>query len=121
MCCGLLDNYEPVPHANHLDEDARWITLHILGRGVAIEEGLLVRYELLYEGKIQEVFFTDRVYAKYSESPVMMKQIAKTGLEMLCKPFRTDNEYLKRRLIREYNILVVQDRYGITFMDKSDW
>ena len=121
MSCGLLDQYEPFPNANHLDDDARWITLHVHGRAVAIEEGLLVPYEFLYNGKVVEVCFTDRLYAKYGASPVIMKRIVETGLDLLSESHRKDTVNLRRRVIREDDILVVQDRYGITFMELEDW
>ena len=121
MSCGLLDQYKPFPNANHLDADARWITLHVSGRAVAIEEGLLVPYEFLHEGEVVEVCFTDRLYAEYGGSPVAMKPIAETGFKTLSKPHRDDTVYLRRRVIREADILVIQDRYGITFMELEDW
>lgn len=121
MSCGMMDNYEPIPNANHLDEEARWVTLHVHGREVSIEEGLLVPCKVRWNGELREVCFTDRLHAKYGQSPVVLEALAKTGLDMLLTRRRDDSAYLRRRVMRKDNILVVQDREGIIFMEQSDW
>ncbi len=120
MSCGMFDEYVENPSATKFNGEAQWVTIWVYERQTAIAEGLLIPYQFRSEGQVIEVCFTKRLYAKSGRSPRTMKQIAKTGLNMLCEPQQEDTEYLKRRTVREGKIFLVQDKSGITFMETAD-
>jgi len=115
----MFDEYVENQEATECNSEPRWVTIWVYERQTAIAEGLLIPYQFRSEGQGIEVCFTKYLYAKSGRSPRTMKQIAKTGLNMLCEPQQEDTEYLKRRTVREGKIWVVQDKSGITFMETA--
>ena len=101
--------------------DARWVTLFVHGRETAISEGLLVPFQVPFGGEMTEVCFIDQLVVKYNGSEEILEPLAQEGLRLLCKPDSEDDGYYRRRLMTDEDILVVQDRYGITLMEPSDW
>lgn len=67
-----------------------------------------------------EVCFNDRLYAKYGDSPPTLQQIFDNGFNMLSKPHKSDDVCYRRWRVQS-DVLIVQDRYGIMFIEPSDW
>ena len=101
--------------------DARWVTLFVHGRETAISEGLLVPLQVPFGGEMVEVCFTDKLVVKYNGSEEVLESLAQEGLRLLTKPRPEDTDDLRRRLMAHEQIMVVQDPYGITLMEPSDW
>ena len=73
-----------------------------------------------FNGEMVEVCFNDRLYAKYGDSPPTLQQIFDNGFNMLSKPHKSDDVCYRRRRVQS-DVLIVQDRYGIMFIEPSDW
>ena len=104
-----------------LNADARWTTLFVHGREVAIEEGILVPLHVPFGRDTVEVCFTDKLCVKYNGSQEVLEPLAQEGLRLLSKPQPEDTDDLRRRLMAREDILVVQDRDGISLMTPDDW
>ena len=110
----------PNPSPAPLDDEARWVTIHVFSRKDAIHEGVLVPIAVDFEGEKHRVCFTDTLYAKLKAHPQMLRCVVQTGFEKLLVPHPDDTRLPRRRVIIKDTLWVMQDGEGIIFLEPQD-
>jgi hypothetical protein len=82
----------------------------------AIDDGILVKTGYLQPSNTP-VIFTSNLFAEVKDN---YKTIIDKGLELLKKPNKEDDNYMKLRIIQK-DIWVIADAQGITFMKPEDY
>ncbi len=108
------------PKLDPFEEDHRWELIHTHKRENAIEQGVLVLYPFTYEGREVECCFSSRLYERLGKNPEEMKRIARQGRMQLNEPQSADDNFRKVRVIVPDEILVVEYRDGIIFLEPQD-
>ena len=118
---GHFDLDVPNPNPAPLDDEARWVTIHVLSRKDAIHEGVLVPIDVDFEGEKHTVCLTDTLYAKLKGCPQMIQCVVQMGFEKLLVPDPDDTDLPRRRVIIKGVIWVMQDSEGIIFLEPEDY
>ena len=119
IASSAFDDFDE-PKLDPLSEEHRWELIHSYKRENAIEEGVLVLYPFTYEGREVKCYFSDQLYERFGKNREAMNRIASQGRMQLNEPQSADDNFRKVRVIVPDEILVVEYRDGLIFLEPQD-